>query len=174
MLDIGLAYNRYKFIGHEFLTWLWFIIEAAPDRLRASDDTLFDLAIGNRIVLENKKNENVESITIQGDAAGLEEGRLALKKGALVTELNVILKQGDQQWQFTVKGESIGFTGFKTPPTGPVESEEDLESAILEKTYLYEQAFDIIDALFTRFMHDRLSRQWNEQTLDLMKNWLQT
>lgn len=172
MLDIGLAYNRYKFIGHEFLTWLWFIIEAAPHELKELNDHPFDLEIGNRIVLENKKEENVESITILGDAAGLEEGRLSLKKGALVTELNLILRQNDQQWQFTIKGESIGFTGFKTPQTGGIESQEDLEAALLEKLYLYEQAFTIIDALFNRFIHTRLSSQWDNKTLHSIKSWL--
>ena len=27
MLDVSVSYNRYKFLGHEFLTWLWFLIE---------------------------------------------------------------------------------------------------------------------------------------------------
>ena len=30
MLDISIAYNRYKYLGHEFLTWLWFIMENEP------------------------------------------------------------------------------------------------------------------------------------------------
>ena len=172
MLDIGLAYNRYKFIGHEFLTWLWFIIEAAPQEIKAMEISPFELDIGNRIVLENKKEQNIESITIQGDAAGLEEGRLALKKGALVTELNLILRKNDQQWQFTIKGESIGFTGFKTPQTAGIESQEDLEAALLEKAYLDEEAFDIVDALYSRFIHNRLASRWEEKTVHLIKSWL--
>jgi hypothetical protein len=27
MLDVSVSYNRYKFLGHEFLTWLWFLME---------------------------------------------------------------------------------------------------------------------------------------------------
>lgn len=27
MLDVSVSYDRYKFLGYEFLTWLWFLIE---------------------------------------------------------------------------------------------------------------------------------------------------
>ena len=27
MLDIATAYNKYKFLGNDFLTWIWFLIE---------------------------------------------------------------------------------------------------------------------------------------------------
>ena len=30
MLDIAVAYNRYAFLGYEFLTWLWFVVEKEP------------------------------------------------------------------------------------------------------------------------------------------------
>ena len=35
MLDIAVAYNRYKFLGNEFLTWLWFMIETDESSFRA-------------------------------------------------------------------------------------------------------------------------------------------
>ena len=27
MLDIATAYNKYKFLGNDYLTWIWFLIE---------------------------------------------------------------------------------------------------------------------------------------------------
>ncbi|MBW2173517.1 MAG: hypothetical protein JRF64_02515, partial [Deltaproteobacteria bacterium] len=89
MLDVAISYNRYKFLGYEYLTWLWFVIEKDQDRIRGLGQEPADLEIGNRIVLENKKRDAVESITIKGDDAGLEEGVLALRKGGVVTELNL-------------------------------------------------------------------------------------
>ena len=56
MLDIAVAYNRYKFLGNEFLTWLWFIIETDQNRLRQYDSDLVSLNIGSRMVLENTRN----------------------------------------------------------------------------------------------------------------------
>ena len=81
MLDVSVAYNRYKFLGHEFLTWLWFMIETDKQTLMNADRELEDIYIGNRIVLENSSHNRDEIITIKGDGAGLEEGVIALQSG---------------------------------------------------------------------------------------------
>ena len=44
MLDIATAYNRYKFIGHEFLTWLLYLIETDGHRLGLSEPQSIALA----------------------------------------------------------------------------------------------------------------------------------
>lgn len=81
MLDVAVSYNRFKFLGHEFLTWLWYSIENEPDILKNSENESVSLEIGNRIVLENRIGDSMETITIKGDDAGLEEGMLSLEKG---------------------------------------------------------------------------------------------
>jgi len=89
MLDVAVAYNRYQFLGEEFLTWLWYVIEKDQNLIKNFDNDFVALEIGNRIVFENHRKESGEHITIKGDGASLEEGILTLKKGALVTEIKV-------------------------------------------------------------------------------------
>jgi hypothetical protein len=172
MLDVSVSYNRYKFLGYEYLTWLWFAVENDPDTITNLEQEPVSLEIGNRIVLVNKKRDAVESITIKGDDAGLEEGMLALKKGAFVTELNLLLKADDQQWRFTLKGESLHVVGFKTPPTGRVESEEDLEGAVLEKVNLCDKAIVCMDKLFKQFITLRVSGGWPNKIVPLVRQWI--
>jgi hypothetical protein len=172
MLDVAFAYNRFKFLGDEFLTWLWFIIATDPGYVKPFFPEPSSLEIGNRIVLENRTQQAIESIIIKGDDANLEEGILALRKGAVVTEINLCFKSGDQEWRFTIKGESLNLSGFKTPFTGPVESAEDVEGAVLEKAYLYEQAIRFIDSLFKSFIKLRLSNHWQNKVIPLIKKWL--
>ncbi len=172
MLDLSISYNRYKFLGYEFLTWLWFVIEKEQDKIEKLEEEAVELEIGNRIVLENKKRDAVESITIKGDDAGLEEGILALKKGAVVTELNLLYKAGDQQWRFTLKGESLHLTGFKCPRTGPVESREDVEGAVLEKIFLCEKAIQLTDKLFKQFITLRVTGSWNKKVVPRVRQWI--
>src|SRR4030042_4503890 len=102
MLDVSVSYNRYKFIGHEFLTWLWFLIEKNPDLLKQLNPDLVSLEIGNRVMLENSTRDSLETITIKGDDAGMEEGILAVKKGAVVTELDPHAQWGELKWAVTV------------------------------------------------------------------------
>jgi len=172
MLDVAVSYNRYKFLGYEYLTWLWFAIEKNQDEITKLEQEPVSLEIGNRIVLVNKQKDMVESITIKGDNAGLEEGILALKKGAVVTELNLSYKTGDQEWRFTVKAESLHVAGLKCPQTGSVESQEDLEGAVLEKVYLYEKAFQLTDNLFKQFITLRVSEDWDKRVVPLIRQWI--
>ena len=172
MLDVAVSYNRYKYVGCEFLTWLWFLMEHDPVQLRAFDKDFKIFEIGNRVVLETSVADTVENIIIKGDDAGLEEGMLALRKGALVTELNLVCKTKDHQWQFTIKVESLSFINFKTPDTGMVETKEDLEGAVLEKVYLFEKVLSLMDDLFHRFLKIRVSDNWNRKSIPAMKKWI--
>jgi hypothetical protein len=172
MLDIAIAYDRYKFIGNEFLTWLWYAIDNAPDTLEKIDPTLQALEIGNRIVLKNQTANGEETISIKGDTAGLEEGLLALSKGAMVTEINLIYKTEEHQWQFSLKGESLGFTSLKTPETGNIETQDDIEGLVLEKVYLLTKACGLLDALFNDFIQLRVSSAWLTDTQSALRSWI--
>ncbi|MCP4355301.1 MAG: hypothetical protein GY793_06645 [Proteobacteria bacterium] len=172
MLDVSISYNRYKFIGYEFLTWLWFLTETDQEQLQKTDKELTTLEVGNRIVFENRINEAVENITIKGDDAGFEEGILALRKGAVVTELNLSYKAGDQEWRFNLKGESFNIAGLKHPDTGPVETKDDIEGAVLEKVYLYEKATLLIDNIYKYFIQLRVSSEWDKDIVPLIRKWI--
>jgi hypothetical protein len=172
MLDIAIAYNRYKFIGNEFLTWLWFTIETDQPFFKTVDETISSIYLGNRIVIENDINDAREMITIKGDDAGLEEGILSLRKGAVVIEMNLAYKSENQEWKFTLKGESLSFSGLKVPETGPVETAEDIEGMVLEKAYLYEKPIDLVNRLFNVFLKLRSDVKWNQKTVPKMKKWI--
>jgi len=174
MLDVAVAYNRFKFIGDEFLTWLWFSMEKDSTSLEKLSPDLLSIEIGNRIVLENRYQQSVERITIKGEDANFDEGKLALRKGAVVTEMNLCLKSGGQEWRFTIKGESLNISGFKTPFSGPIETAEDVEGAVVEKAYLYDQAIQIVDNLFKSFIKTRVSNDWQDKAVPKIRGWINT
>ena len=172
MLDVAAAYNRYRFLGNEFLTWLWFTIDTGQDRLRTFDEDLTALEIGNRVDLENRRDERIERITIKGEDADLKEGYLAMKKGALVSDLNLVYRCANDRWQFNLKGESLNISALRTPETAPPEKEEDVEGAVLENVYLHERINRFVETAFHHFVHLRLSDQWIGATVVHMQQWL--
>ena len=172
MLDIAVAYNKFKFIGDEFLTWLWFVIEQDPSVLRSADPDLTSFEIGNRIVLEKKHNKKFERITIKGEDAGLEEAKVALQNGALVAELNLIYRSAQQKWQFTLKGESLNLSSLKTPKTASVESPGEVEESVLEKIFLYDKILQFLEKLYKTFIKLRTSNRWQSREIFLIKKWL--
>jgi len=177
--DISLLYHRYQFLGHEFLTWLWYRMDTEKDSRTGGaaadgEDAPLGLTLGNRMVLENRSREGVvESITIRGDDAGLEEGLLALRKGAYVTEMNLQVQIGEQQWRLTLKGESLMVGGLKTPQTAKVEQQQDISGAVIEKLFLCEIALQRIDELFGLFTRIRLSPLWDQTETPSMRNWIE-
>jgi hypothetical protein len=172
MLDVAVAYNRFKFLGNEFLTWLWFVIENDPRYLKNLYPDLASFDIGDRIVLENRNQEAVETITIKGDEANLEEGMVALRKGAVVTEINLHFKSGDQEWGFTIKGESLNISNLKVPFAGLTETAEEIENTVIEKIFLYDQMIQFVENLFKDFIKKRTSNQWQNKVLPMMRKWI--
>ncbi len=172
MLDVAISYNRYKFLGFEFLTWLWFSMEKQPETLQKADPGLVSLGVGNRIVLENHRGQCGESVIIQGDQAGLEEATLALRKGAVVAEISLVYKSGGHEWRFGIKGESLHLSGLKPPQTGPVENKEDMDGAILEKIFLYEKVVGLVRSLYGQFVRLRVSSRWEKEVIPQIRKWI--
>lgn len=174
MLDIATAYNKYEFLGNDFLTWIWFLIENDHNisSLLDSKDAV-TLEVGNSIVLENKLGDkSKEKITIKGDQAGLEEGTTALKKGAFVTQINLICKINEDEYKFTIKGDSFNITGLKTPKTDLSHNEDEIEGLVLEKASFCFKIFEIIDTLFLKYLEQRTSDDWNHKGLQEIKTWI--
>ena len=115
-----------------------------------------------------------ERITIKGDGASLEEGILALKKGALVTELNIIYQSNRQNWQFTIKGESLNLSSLSTPKIGLPESPEDLEGFVIEKAYLYDKLTQFLEKIFAHFIKLRILNKWQKTELPLVRKWIRS
>lgn len=172
MLDAAVSYNRYKFLGYEFLTWLWFAIESEPESIGGPGADPSSLELGNRIVLENKQKERTESITIKGDDANLEEGMLSLRKGALVTDMNLTYKIGEQQWNFNIKAENLALANLRPPESAAVQSKEEIEGAVIERVYLCEKVVDLVNHLFCKFIKLRVSAEWSRRIIPEVKAWI--
>ena len=176
MLDIATAYNKYGFLGNEFLTWIWYLVETDQDITALSDsNNPVTFEIGNSISLENNLGDkSKEKITIKGDQAGLEEGTTALKKGAWVTDMNLICKIGEEEYKFSIKGESFNVTGLKTPTIDTSASEDEIEGMIIEKTFLITKVINVIDTLFLKFIEKRISEAWKTSDLKAIRDWIQS
>lgn len=171
MLDVIVSFKRYYFLGPEFLTWLWYATENAPQNLSKAADEPMVMVVGNQMGLEKLSREDVERVTIRGDAAQMDEGILALKKGALIRNVNLVLEIGNQKWTFNINGETLALTSLKTPPTAPVRIVDEMEGAIIEKAALCEKPLTIMHALFKYFIKLRVSELWPDEVKSVRK-WI--
>lgn len=169
MLDPSISYYRYAFLGCEFLTWLWYSVSSSHiNKILNKGDSL---EIGNKIVFERKTNDSIEKITIKGKEPDIEEGFVSLKKGSVVKEINLIYISGEKEWSFTVNGENLSLSNIKTPDIGFIESKNDVDGFALEKFFLFDVLFSLLDDLFGKFIKIRVSDKWFGVVSDI-KKWI--
>ena len=172
MLDSAAAYSRYKFLGYEFLTWLWFVIETQPTFAAKFIDGYVELRVGNKIVFENMRNQTRETITIKGDDPPAEAGKLSLKNGAYIAALNLILKTESNTWQFTINGDLMNFGGLKSAGSAALaDSGDEFEAAVLDKIYAIGAVMEFIDHLFSDYLALRSRSEWELSVIPSMRAW---
>ncbi len=169
-MDVSTLYNKYEFIGDEFLSWLLFMIENHKDYLEEVNDENTSLEVGSRIVLKNVKGNVNKTVTIKSNYAGLEESMIFLRKGALVSEINLIYTSNDKDWTFTLKGKDLSFVSLKLPVN--IETKKDLEYFFLEKVDLCDKVSSLLDGLFESFVKIRVSTEWSNKTVTSMRSWM--
>jgi len=173
MLDIAVAYNKYKFSGYEFLTWLWFKTETDFGYIKDKTEILEDIYIDDKITIENFNENSREKITIKGDQANLEEGIISLSKGAFVTELKISLRTSEEkEFKFTLKGESLDIASFNIKKYKFSDSPDEIEGSLIEKIYYIEQLTTIVDKLFQAYINVRISDSFESYEIVQIKRWI--
>jgi hypothetical protein len=174
MLDLSVAYSRYRFLGDEFLTWIWYLVETKQETFRSADPDCSTLEIGNRIVLENRRSKSVERISILGDEAGMEEGKLALQKGALVAELSLVFKTGEHQWSLILKGESLNISSLKTPGPSMPPSPEEMELFLIDRAGQLNKILVFVQNIYKIFIQARVANTWASKTVPSISKWIRS
>lgn len=161
-----------RFLGHEFLTWLWFFTEHGKEMIKLSDDKQGEAHLGERLVLSLPDNGKERVICTTQDNA-LYEARTALQQGKLVQEVQLFLRVADNEYLLTLDTSLWAVKGLKTPKQLPEEGhEEDAEGRFLERMYFLEEVFAALDWLYHRFLSERLSPAWDSDTMPLLKKWM--
>ncbi len=165
----ALADGRY--LGYEFLTWLWFITEQPGEGIRIADDRQGELHLGERLALCLPDNGKERVICTTRDSA-LHEARTALQQGKMVQDVQLFLRVADNEYLLTLDTGLWAFKGLKTPKQLPDEGQDDAEGRFLEKMFFLEEVFACLDLLYNRFLTERLSPSWESDTLPMLKKWM--
>ncbi len=165
-----------KFLGQEFLTWLWFKSEERGGVVELPGSGDIVVVFEKHMLLEFGEGEAFEKIVCQGLQAELNEARTGLRMGKKLEQARIHLAQGDYEWHLTLKGSLFEYRSVKSPKTMSAGDESDdpqaAEGRILERVGLLETVSRIIDELFRLFLQIRIGTQWPAE-VDKLKNWIQ-
>jgi hypothetical protein len=175
MRDLVELLYAYRFLGREFLTWLWFKSEAELDGLiKVREQEPVIVAVGDKMTLETGDGEYRETLVLQGSHSEHREARLGLMQGKLPEEMHLKLIRGQDEWQLTLKAATLEIKGLKSKSAaGPQEDDEDQEAFFFDQMYQVEAISAIIDGLFREFLQVRLSPAWEQEEMPRVQDWLE-
>lgn len=160
-LDPSVAFAKFKFLGADFLRWLWWTANETGV-IAFEKDSQLDMWLGAGMTIENDTKENKSKITIKGEDAGTREAAFALLDGGAISEISFVfmLQGNDKHLQYSAKisADSFCIKGLQTPVIiSEVEQGVDaLEATVFEKLYLIDKFIQIFDNLFQMFISEYL------------------
>ena len=157
-----------RFLGNEFLLWLWFSGDVTGGKHELADGSEVEVSLESQLKLTDPLSSR-ESISMRGENPfGSAEADQALKQGKLPAKVLVRLKQGETEWIASLNGPAFSLSGIKLPAL----LNEAADEPLFERLRLLEQLDDLLHELYRQFLTVRLSPSWSSDLLPALRNWV--
>ena len=165
-----------KFLGQEFLTWIWYQSEVNSGLIDIEGFGTVEVWFEDRISLESGSGNFRQVVTCQGRDLELTEARTALREGKKVNQVRLRIGADGQEWKLTVKAEGLELGGIRAPKTfDPGEEEaESMAGRLLDRVAVLHELTMMLDALYQKFLLIRLGQSWESRELPRLRKWLRS
>ncbi len=165
-----------RFLGQEFLTWLWWKSEERGGSVLVPGRGDATVVFEKHMLLEYGEGDTCEKLICQGLQSELKEARTGLRLAKKLEQARIHLTMGSYEWNFTLVASMMEFRNVKLPKTGKIESgslekSDEVEGLVLERIHLFEQLVQVINDLFRDFCILRTSEKWKEELRNL-QGWI--
>lgn len=164
-----------RFLGQEFLTWLWYKSEERGGAVNLPDSGDITLVFEKYMMLEYGEGEACERVLCRGNQTELREARTSLAHGKKLEQAGVFLAKGDYEWRLNLVASRFEFRSVRLPGTLAQSEEEsgDLaeEARIMERASLFEEAVHTVNELFRLFLNIRAGSGWPDEVA-VIKAWI--
>lgn len=166
-----------RFLGQEFLTWLWWKSEERGGTVDLPGEGDITVVFEKHMLLESGEGESSEKIVCTGLQAELQEARTGLQMGKKLEQARILIGHGNYEYSLTLSGALLEFKNVKLPKTEATENDksdnpEEVEGMILERVFLLEEIIRLVNELFKMFLVIRVSSDWPEE-LQNIRSWVE-
>ncbi|MEW6427703.1 MAG: hypothetical protein AB1568_06685 [Thermodesulfobacteriota bacterium] len=165
-----------RFLGQEFLAWLWYKSDERGGTIRLPSAGDIVLVFEKHLLLEYGEGEALEKVICQGLQAELREARTGLALGKKPEQARLRIGIDAYEYLVTVKGSTMEYRSVKLPKTMNAAEELDEQAAregmLLDRIGLYERLVRSIDELFRMFIEVRTGDRWPEEVAHI-RSWIQ-
>jgi hypothetical protein len=174
-MDLVDLIQEKRFLGQEFLAWLWFKTEERGGTVALPGTGDVQVIFEKHMLLEFGEGENSEKVICRGLQTELKEARAGLLMGKKPEQARIRLARGDYEFSVTLTASTMEFRNVRLPKTVGESDEKDdqqsQEGRILERIALFEQLLELINDLFRLYLGIRASDIWQDE-LKKMRKWV--
>jgi hypothetical protein len=157
--------EKRRWVGREFLVWLWFESEIMEGRFDVAGFGPCEIFLEGALSLSQDK----EQARLKGAAPSASaEAHEALRQGKLPAQARVRLERGELTYGFVFNAETLAISGVKIPKVVKEEGDEQF----YERMFLVEDLEGMLAALYARFLGQRLTSAWDDAVLPLIRAWV--
>jgi len=165
-----------RFLGQEFLTWLWWKSEERGGTIELPTMGDVTVVFEKHMLLEFGEGESSEKIICSGLQAELQEARTGLQMGKKLEQARIVIGHKNYEYSFTLAAALMEFRNVRLPKTEATESDrgenpEEVEGMILERIFLFEELIRLINVIFLKFLQLRLSEDWRDELIKV-REWI--
>ncbi|MBH25742.1 MAG: hypothetical protein CMH57_15150 [Myxococcales bacterium] len=157
-----------RFLGNEFLTWLWYKSEVFEGRFNIGKRGACEVWFDDSLTLEAVIVETERSKLKGASPSVSPEAREALRQGKLPTQARLRVVQDQQEYGFVFKAPEFALSSVRIPAL--LSDEED--EKFYERMYLIEEIESIIHDLYGEFLALRLSPTWDSTIVPWLRAWV--
>lgn len=155
-----------RFVGREFLLWLWFESELYDTNLSPSTGEPFSLWLETQITLASEAEETRIKAAMPGAAP---EAKQALRQGKLPTTTRMTAMLGGAEFRWSFKADQLALGTLKVP--AELKADEDKYEALYDRMRLTELLEAQLEALYKDFVSLRLDQAWEKQIVPELRRW---
>lgn len=147
-----------RFLGSEFLLWLWLRAVIVSQPISVPELGTFDVWLDNQLTLQSDIDPN-ERVTVRGAApAGSPEAREAVRAQKYPVRARIAIRNEDRDFACVLVAQRFAIAGGAIPAV----LTKDSDDAFQERMNLIEALSASLDGLYGAFLRDRLSATWKE------------
>jgi len=167
-MDIITAINSTRFLGREFLTWLWYRSSNQDGVFQTSTGEAIELWFDATLTLEAQGEVKEQNVIKAEHPTETPEAHAAILTGKVVAAARLRVVSGQKQWTFGIKGETLALSSIKIPA---LLSRED-DDQLYERFMLVEEIEDIVNGLYQQFIELRMDDdQWRPE-IQAIRTWV--
>ena len=156
-----------RFLGSEFLLWLWLRAEIVDKPITLPELGEFQVWLDNQITLQSDIDPN-ERVTVRGAApSGSSEAREAVRAQKFPVRARIAIRNEERDFACVLVAHRFALASGKIPAV----LTKDTDDAFQERMTLVDRLCQNLDGLYAAFLQDRLGALWKEAWEPAIVSW---